>query len=197
MKAALLLALAAAGAQAALITTGAWAAPVDYQLTPTHSFVHFEWSHLGLSTLSGRFDKVSGRVQMDRAARSGSGLVELRLDSINTGRAAVDAALRQALGATGESTARWQIEALRFDGDRPAAATGRWLWRDRSVAIELQAVHFNCYLNPLLRRQVCGGDFEGNVDPATLGLAVPADLGLQGPIRLRVQVEGIRQEAGD
>ena len=60
--AALLVAVAAAGAQAA---------PVDYQLTPTHSFVHFEWSHRGLSTLSGRFDKVSGSVQLDRAARSG------------------------------------------------------------------------------------------------------------------------------
>ena len=188
MRTALLLALAAAGVQAA---------PVDYRLTPTHTFVHFEWSHRGLSTLSGRFDKVSGRVQMDRAARSGSGVVELRLDSINTGRAAVDAALREALGASGEALARFQIDGLRFDGDRPVAAAGRWQWRDRTLALELKAVHFNCYLNPLLRREVCGGDFEADVDPAAIGLVLPADLGLQGPIRLRVQVEAIRQEAGE
>jgi polyisoprenoid-binding protein YceI len=188
VRAALLLALTAAGAQAA---------PVDYQLTPTHSFVHFEWSHLGLSTLSGRFDKLSGRVQMDRVSRSGSGTVEVRLDSINTGRASVDAALREALGATGEASTRFQIDRLRFDGDRPAAAIGRWSWRERSVAIELQAVHFNCYLNPLLRREVCGGDFEASIDPAAIGLVLPADLGLQGLIRLRVQVEAIRQEAGE
>lgn len=192
--AALLVALAAAGAQAALAVAGAQAAPVDYQLTTTHSFVHFEWSHRGLSTLSGRFDKVSGSVQLDRAARRGSGTIELRLDSINTGRTPLDAALRQALGATGEATARWQIDRLRFDGDRPVAVAGRWQWRDRSLDIELQAVHFNCYLNPLLRREVCGGDFEASVDPAAIGLVLPADLGLQGPIRLRVQVEAIRQE---
>ena len=176
------------------VATGA---PVDYQLTPTHSFVHFEWSHLGLSTLSGRFDKVSGRVRLDRAARSGSGAIELRLDSVNTGRPALDAALRDALGATGEATARWQIERLRFDGDRPVAAAGRWQWRERGLDVELNAIHFNCYFNPLLRREVCGGDFEALVDPARIGLQLPAELGLQGPIRLRVQVEAIRQEAGE
>lgn len=190
MKAALLLALAAA-------LPAAHAAPVDYRLTPTHSFVHFEWSHRGLSTLSGRFDKASGQVTMDRVARSGSGRIEVRLDSINTGRPALDAALREALGAAGESAAHWQIERMRFDGDRPAAVAGRWQWRELALSIELQATGFNCYLHPLLRREVCGGDFEASVDPAQLGLRLPPELGLQGPIRLRVQVEAVRLEAGE
>lgn len=186
---ALLLALGAA--------TSVGAEPVDYQLTPTHSFVHFEWSHRGLSTMGGRFDKVTGRVRMDRQAGSGQGSIEVRLDSINTGRPAVDAALRDALGAQGEATAQFQVEQLRFQGDRPTAVVGRWRWRERVVPIELATVHFNCYLNPLLRREVCGGDFEADVEPAALGLVPPPGLGLQGPIRLRVQVEAIRQEAGE
>lgn len=181
--------LAAAGAAAA--------APVDYQLTPTHSFVHFEWPHAGLSTLRGRFDKVAGRVTLDRAARSGRGQVQIRLDSVNTGRPALDAALRQALGAEGEAGAGYTIDALRFDGDRPAAAQGRLAWRERELAVELRAQRFNCYLNPLLRREVCGGDFTADVEPAALGLALDPAFGLGRPIRLRVQVEAIRQAPGE
>ena len=177
-------------------TVSAGAAPADYQLTPTHSFVHFEWPHAGLSTLRGRFDKASGQVTMDRAAGQGRGLIELRLDSVNTGRPALDAALRQALGADGEATARFDIDTLRFRGERPVAAVGRFTWRTAVLPLTLQVEHFNCYLNPLFRREVCGGEFTADVDPAALGLALDAAFGLGGPIRLRVQVEAIRQEDG-
>ena len=189
--------MTARAAAALLLPLAAAAAPQDYQLTPTHSFVHFEWSHRGLSTLSGRFDKVAGQVRMDRAARSGSGFVTIRLDSVNTGRPALDAALRQALEAdAGEAPSEFRIERLRFEGEAPAAAQGRWSWRGRRLDLELKAIHFNCYLNPLLLREVCGGDFEAAVDPAAVGVALPPAFGLQGPIRLRVQVEAIRQEPG-
>ena len=174
------------------------AAPAEYQLTPTHSFVHFEWPHAGLSTMRGRFDKVSGRIGLDRAARQGSGRLELRLDSVNTGRPALDNALRQALGADldGEATARFEIESMRFDGDKPVAAAGRFSWRSLDLAIELRAVHFNCYLNPLFRREVCGGEFEADIEPAALGLAPDPAFGLGSPIRLRIQIEAIKQEPG-
>lgn len=168
----------------------------DYQLTPTHSFVHFEWPHAGLSTLRGRFDKVGGQVTMDRAARRGQGQLELRLDSVNTGRPALDAALRRALGADGDATARFEIASMRFEGDRPVAVAGRFTWKQRTLPIELRMQHFNCYLNPLFLREVCGGEFNADLDPAALGLELDAAFGLGAPIRLRVQVEAIRQEPG-
>lgn len=176
------------------LAAGAAAAPVDYQLTPTHSFVHFEWMHGGLSTLRGRFDKAAGRVTLDRDAREGRGSIELRLDSVNTGRPALDAALRRALGAEGAAVSRFELEALRFDGDRPVAALGRWRWRDTVLPLELRAERFDCYLNPLLRREVCGGDFVADVDIAAAGVRVDAAFGLGPTVRLRVQVEAIRQE---
>lgn len=190
-----------AGAGALLMAAAqACAAPVQYQLTPTHSFVHFEWPHAGISTLRGRFDKVSGRVSLDRGARQGTGAIELRLDSVNTGRPALDAALRRALGAEGEAVARFEIGEMQFNGDKPVSAAGRVTGLahgpTRGLTIELRAQHFNCYLNPLLRREVCGGEFEASVDPAALGLALDPAFGLGTPVRLRVQVEAIRQEEG-
>lgn len=170
--------------------------PVAYRLTPTHSFVHFEWPHAGLSTLRGRFDKVAGSVQLDRAAGRGRGAIELRLDSVNTGRPTLDAALRSALVAGGEPVASIEIEAVRFDGDRPVAATARLAWRGGAQVVELRAERFNCYRSPLLGREVCGGDFDAVVEPQRLAIAVDPAFGLGSPVRLRVQVEAVRQEPG-
>lgn len=170
------------------------AAPVDYVLTPTHSFVHFEWDHAGLSTLRGRFDKASGRVTLDRPGRQGKGLVEVRLDSINTGRPALDQALRQALGAERQALARFEIAALGFDGERPVSASGRLSWRDQVLDIRLEADHFNCYFNPLLRREVCGGEFSSTLETQALGLRLDPAFALGHTVVLRVQVEAIRQE---
>jgi polyisoprenoid-binding protein YceI len=185
------------GSALALVPAPAAAAPADFRLTPSHSFVHFEWPHAGLSTLRGRFDRVGGRITLDREARRGRGEVELRLDSVNTGRAALDAALRHALGADGEARATYTIDALRFDGDRPVAASGRLAWRGRDLPLDLLAERFNCYPNPLLRREVCGGDFTADIEPGALGLALDPAFGLGRPIRLRVQVEAIRLEPGE
>lgn len=186
----------AAGLALIAVTAPGLAAPVDYVLTPTHSFVHFEWPHAGLSTLRGRFDKASGRVTMDRAGQQGKGLVEVRLDSVNTGRPALDQALRQALGAEGEAVARFEIAAMHFDGDRPVSASGRLSWRHRALDVRLEADHFNCYLNPLLRREVCGGEFSAALETVALGLQIDPAFGLGSSLVLRVQVEAIRQEPG-
>jgi polyisoprenoid-binding protein YceI len=172
------------------------AAPVDYVLVPSHSFVHFEWPHAGLSTLRGRFDRLSGGVEIDREARRGSARVVLRLDSVNTGRPALDAAVRHALGADGEASARVDIDSLGFDGDRPASARARFTWRAQTLELALHAEHFNCYLNPLLRREVCGGEFVATVEPAALGLSLEPSFALGRPIRLRIQVEAVRQVPG-
>lgn len=180
---------------------GAGAQPVTYQLTPTHSFVHFSWDHAGLSTLRGRFDHTRGRVVLDRRAQAGQAQVNVRTASVNTGRPVLDAALREALaaGATpddeGQAVLRVTVDELRFDGDRPVAARARLQWRGQPVDMALSTAHFNCYLNPLLRREVCGGEFRTTLDPAVLGPALDAAFGLRGPLALQLQVEAVRQEA--
>jgi polyisoprenoid-binding protein YceI len=168
----------------------------DYQLTPTHSFVHFEWTHAGLSTLRGRFDKVSGRVTMDRDARRGQGRIERAagLGQHRPARAGRRAAPRAGRRHRGHGALRADTSALRRrparGGNGPADAAARL-----DLPLEVLAAHFNCYLNPLLKREVCGGEFEATVEPAALGLSIDPSFGLAGPIRLRLQVEAIRQEA--
>src|SRR5690606_38763323 len=62
-----------------LVSTKAWAAPEAYVIDPTHTYPNFAVSHLGFSTMYGRFDKTTGEFSIDREAKKGS--VEISIDT--------------------------------------------------------------------------------------------------------------------
>jgi len=66
----------------------------SYTIDPAHTYPHFTISHLGFSTMHGRFDSTSGKVTLDRAAKTGSVEVSIQTASVNTGFAKRDDHLR-------------------------------------------------------------------------------------------------------
>ena len=61
-------------AAAILALTGAAQAEIStYTIDPTHTFVTFEASHFGTSTLRGRFDKKEGSVTLDQRRQDRQG----------------------------------------------------------------------------------------------------------------------------
>src|SRR5688500_7428612 len=66
----------------------------SYSIDPQHTFAHFSVNHLGFSTMQGRFDKNSGKLTLDRAAKSGSVDVAIEAASITTGFSKRDDHLR-------------------------------------------------------------------------------------------------------
>jgi polyisoprenoid-binding protein YceI len=53
----------------------------SYTIDPPHTFPHFSINHLGFSTMQGRFDRTSGTVTLDRAAKTGS--VDISIEAGN------------------------------------------------------------------------------------------------------------------
>jgi polyisoprenoid-binding protein YceI len=180
---------------AVLLAAGlpAAAEPVDYHSTPTHTFVHFEVVHGGLSTRRGRFNRAEGRVMLDREARSGSIDFAVQTATIDSGDAVLDEHLRQSLGSAAHPVARFTSRDLVFDGERLRSARGGLEWRGTSLPLEIRAEHFNCYLNPLFRREVCGGEFIAEIDPARWGVVLDPALAWGPTLKLRVQIEAVRQ----
>lgn len=71
------------------------ASAAEYQIDPTHSEVNFRVKHMGLSTVSGRFDQISGSFDVDPknlAASKGSATIPVA--SINTNNAKRDGHLK-------------------------------------------------------------------------------------------------------
>ena len=172
----------------------AHAEPVNYRLDPEQSFVWFEVLHFGTSTLRGRFGPLDGSVELDRAA--GSGFVALRIAtaSVSTGLAVFDARLREPdlLASEAYPEAQFSASTFYFDGPMLTGLQGELKLRDVSRRLELRALHFGCHTHPQLGREVCGGDFEGELKRGDFGASFGMPF-IDNRVRLRVQVEGIRQ----
>jgi len=175
-------------------STAAWAEPVTYVLDPQHSFVHFEVLHFSTSTLRGRFGQIDGYVELDRAAPGGWVSLRIPTAAVDTGMPAFDARLRQSdlLDSEAHPVASFVASRFRFDGPKVSALSGELTLRGVRQTLELRALRFGCHTHPQLQREVCGGDFEGELDRAAFGASFGMPF-VANRVRLRVQVEGIRR----
>ncbi len=171
------------------------AGTASYAIDPTHTFAYFELPNFGISTIRGRFDRKSGSVQLDREA--GTGRVEITIEaaSIDTGVPALDAQLqgKDFLDVVTDPTLRFVGDGFVFDGDQVRQVSGLLTMHGQTHPLTLKATRYDCYTHPILRRQVCGGDFEAVVQRSQWGLGQGVTSGLPDKVSLLIQVEAIRQ----
>lgn len=189
-----LLSVAATAAAAALLT-GVQAQAATYSMDPTHTFVSFEIGHFGTSTNRGRFDKKEATIAFDRAAKTGKVDIVIDTASINTGTVAFNQHLQSAelFDSAKFPTARFVSNKLVFAGDKVSEVVGSLTFMGKTQPVTLKANNFNCYDNPMLKREVCGGDFEATLDRTQFGLNYGVDWGFPKNVRLVIQVEAIKQ----
>ena len=77
--------LTAALSLAGAFATSAIAAPVTYAVDSGHSFPNFSYQHMGLSMQLSKFDKTTGTITLDQAAKTASVDVVIDTTSVNTG----------------------------------------------------------------------------------------------------------------
>ena len=178
-----------------LLSATAQAETSTYMLEPTHTFVTFEISHFGTSTNRGRFDKKEGSVQMDRAAKTGKLEVTVDTTSISTGTPAFDKHLQSAdlFDTAKYPTIKFVSDKFIFNGDKVAEIVGNLTLLGKTQTVTLKANQFNCYQSPMLKREVCGGDFETTIDRTAFGMNYGVDWGFPKNVRLIVQAEGVKQ----
>ncbi|MEY4737928.1 MAG: hypothetical protein RL302_2247 [Pseudomonadota bacterium] len=182
-------------AVSALFAGTAQAESATYAIDPTHTFVTFEIGHFGTTTNRGRFDKKEGSVQLDKAGKSGK--VELTIDatSISTGTAPFDKHLQSAdLFNTAQfPTLKFVGDKFSFNGDKVTEVAGTLTLLGKTNPVTLTAKQFNCYMSPMLKREVCGGDFEATITRSQWGMGFGLNYGFPDSVKLVVQVEAIKQ----
>jgi polyisoprenoid-binding protein YceI len=164
-----------------------------YRLDPNHTFVTFEVRHFGTSTLRGRLGPVPGEVQLDPAARTGDLRLRIPVGTVDTGVKALDARLKQPdlLATEANPEAYFIATNFRFDAaGNVQEVRGEFILRGTSEPLSLVARRFGCRTDAMLKREVCGGDFEGDLKRGRFG----ANFGepfVGDDVHLVVQVEGI------
>ena len=173
--------------------TSAQAAP--YAIDGTHTFASFEIGHFGTSTNRGRFDKKEGTIEFDRAAKTGKVEITLDMTSINTGTPGFDKHLQSPdlFNAAQFPTAKFVSTGMTFNGDKVAEVVGNLTLLGKTNPLTLKATNFNCYNSPMLKREVCGGDFVATIDRTAYGLNYGVDWGFPKNVNLIIQAEAIKQ----
>jgi len=177
-----------------LLVSAAHAEMATYAVEPTHTSVMFEILHNKTSTLRGRFDKTSGSVEFDRAGRQGRADITVDVTSLDTGLAAFTKNLREKnfLNVAAAPTAHFVGDKFVFDGDKVSAVEGELTLLGKSLPVSLKAQRFNCYISPLIRREICGGDFETTIRRGDFGMDYKLSE-IANDVHLVIQIEAIKQ----
>lgn len=178
-----------------LLALGSQARAANYAIDPAHTYATFEIGHFGTSTNRGRFDKKEGKVEFDRAAKTGKVEIAIDTKSVNTGYGAFNEHLQSAelLDAAKFPKMTFVSTQFNFAGDKLVDVVGKLTLLGKTQPVTLKATNFNCYDNPMLKREVCGGDFEATIDRTQFGVNYGIDWGFPKDVRLLIQVEAVKQ----
>jgi polyisoprenoid-binding protein YceI len=167
------------------------AAPETYVIDGAHTFPRFEYSHFGYSNQISRFDKTSGTIVLDRAAKTGSVDVTIDTTSVNTGFPLFNGHLQgeDFFDTKRFPTITFKSSKLHFVGDKLSAVDGNLTIKGVTKPVTLDVTSFHCMPHPLLKQDACGanavtrikrtefnnGKFAPHVgDEVTLTIAVEA-----------------------
>lgn len=176
----------------ALVAAPAWSA--DYTIDPDHTYAAFEIGHFGTSTNRAQFEKTQGSVSFDRMAHTGK--VDVRIDtrSVHSISSGFAKHLQEAdlFNTEKYPEMRFVSDRFTFDGDRLRQVQGQLTLLGQTHPVTFQAQQFNCYQSPMLKTEVCGGDFVATIDRTQWGMDYAVKMGFPKEVRLVVQIEAKR-----
>ncbi|HSD61312.1 MAG TPA: YceI family protein [Burkholderiales bacterium] len=165
----------------------------SYTLDSRHTYPSFEVNHLGFSTQRGRFNKTSGRIVLDRQAKTGSVDVVIEAASVDTGLDKLEEHLRgeEFFNAEKFPTLSFKSRAVTFSGDKPATVEGDFTLLGVTRPVTLTITAFNCGVHPLTRKDLCGADATATIKRSEFGMTkyVP---GVGDEVKLSIQVEATK-----
>lgn len=180
-----------------LSSAGAMAAPVTYNLDTSHTFPSFEADHMGgLSVWRGKFNKSSGKIVLDTAAKTGTVDVEIDTASIDFGHDKLNA---HAIGEDMFDVAKYPKATYKgtlakFKNGAPTEVAGELTLHGITKPVTLKINSFLCKVNPMLKREVCGADASATINRKDFGVSYGEAYGFKQDVKLLIQAEGIKAE---
>jgi polyisoprenoid-binding protein YceI len=165
----------------------------SYTIDPLHTFPRFRINHLGFSTMQGRFDKTSGKVTLDRAAKTGSVELAIETASVSTGFVKRDDHLKSPdfFNAAEFPTITYKSTAIHFKGDTPSSVDGNLTISGVTKPVTFTIDAFNCGANPMNKKEECGADASADIKRSDFGVkfGTPA---IGDDVKLILEIEAIK-----
>ena len=176
------------------------AAPETYTVDPTHTYMHWEVNHFGVSNWRGRFDKTAGKFTLDRAAKAASVEITVQTASVSSGdhdkgsrSRSLDEHLRTPdfFNVAEYPTMTYKSTSVKFNGDNPGTIEGNLTLLGATKPLMLHIENWKCQPHPFNKKEMCGGNASGSFKRSDFGMkfALPA---VGDEIKLWIQIEGYK-----
>jgi len=186
-KLALVVALAA-------FSVAAIAAPETFNIDPTHTAPRFEYSHFGYSNQMHRFDKTSGKIVLDRAAKTGSVDVTIDAKSVNTGYALFNGHIQgeDFFNTEKYPTITFKSTMVKFDGDKPVAVDGNLTIKGVTKPVTLTMTSFHSMPHPMAKKDAIGANAATKIKRSDFNMGKYAP-NVSDEVTLAIAVEAIKE----
>ena len=186
--------LSAALILAATVATPALATPETFNVEPTHTFPRFSYNHLGYSVQLSRFDKTSGKVVFDKAAKTGSVDIVINTKSVSTGSDVFNEHIQgEDFLDTGKfPTATFKSTKVVFEGDKPAKIEGNLTLKGITKPVTLTVTSFQTMPHPMVKKDALGANAYTTVKRTDFNMGKNAPY-VGDEVRIDIAIEAIKE----
>jgi polyisoprenoid-binding protein YceI len=170
----------------------AMAAPATYNIDSSHTYPAFEADHMGgLSLWRGKFNRTTGKVVLDTAAKTGEVDVTVDVASIDFGHDMMNdhAKTPDMFDTARHPTATYKGKVSKWNGTSPAEIDGQLTLKGVTRPVKLTVNSFLCKPHPMTRKEVCGADAQGTFKRDEFGLDYGKSMGFRMDTRLLISIE--------
>ena len=186
--------LTLAAAAIATLSGAAMAAPETFVIDGTHTFPRFSYSHFGLSTQISRFDKTTGKIVLDKEAKTGSVDVVIDTKSVDTGYSVFNGHIQgeDFLDTAKYPTATFKSTKVNFEGDKPVSVDGNLTIKGVTKPVTLTLKSFQSMPHPMLKKDAIGANATTKISRTEFGAGKYAP-NVGDEVTLDISVEAIKE----
>lgn len=179
---------------ASAVSLPALAAPETFAIEGTHTYPRFSYSHFGYSTQLSRFDKTTGTIVFDKAAKTGTVDIVIDTQSVNTGFATFNEHIQgeDFLDTAKYPTATFKSTKVVFEGDKPVAVEGNLTLKGVTRPVTLTVTSFQAMPHPMMKKDAIGANAWTVVKRSEFNAGKYAPY-VGDEVRIDIAVEAIKQ----
>lgn len=179
----------------AAFSVAAQAEPVTYVIDSTHTYPAFTYNHLGFSNQTHRFNKTTGTIVLDRAAKTGSADVTIDAKSVDAGSAIFNEHIQAAdfFDTAQHPTLSFKGTKFTFNDDKPASMSGDITIKGVTKPITFEITDFNCAPHPMRKVETCGANAVAKLKRSEFNMGKNAPL-VSDNVTLTLAVEAFKKQ---
>jgi len=186
--------LTAALVLASAVAAPALAAPETFVVDGTHTFPRFSYSHFGFSTQLSHFNKTTGKVVLDKAAKTATVDIEIDTKSVDTGYGTFDEHIQgeDFLDTAKYPTATFKSSKVVFEGDKPVAIEGQLTLKGVTKPVTLTVSSYKAMPHPMMKKDAIGANAWTVVKRSEFNAGKYAP-NVGDEVRIDIAIEAIKQ----